>query len=71
MISSKNREDQPSLSELCVIVDACYKAGYVDVTHADRFISYMSRNDMLTKQSLTLLTTSNALKLFRGLLMST
>jgi hypothetical protein len=71
MISSTNPDDHPSLSELCTVVDAYYKAGFIDVTHADSLISYMSRNNMLSKQSLNLLTTSNALKLFRGLLTAT
>ena len=71
MTSSTKQEDHPSLSELCTVVDAYYKAGFIDVTHADSLISYMSRNNMLTKQSLSLLTTSNALKLFRSLLTAT
>jgi hypothetical protein len=71
MTVSRNQEDHPTLSELCTVVDVYYKSGFIDVTHADSLISYMSRNDMLSKQSLSLMTTSNALKLFRGLLTAT
>ena len=71
MIDSKNKVDNPGLSELCMIVDCYYKAGFVDIDHFDRIISYMTRNDFLNKKNMVHISNANILKLFRGLLTGT